>query len=109
MVIQRLQLEGFTPGVSTKEPHLLAASKFNITPNPANEYVNLELKLDAVNPAVYVSILDGKGRNIVGSKSEKNIQNGVMTMDVHSLPSGVYYLWVRTSEGTTLKQFVVTH
>ncbi|MFN0173976.1 MAG: PA domain-containing protein [Saprospiraceae bacterium] len=109
MVIQRLQLEGFVPGVKTVEPKTLDASKINITPNPANEFVNLELKLDAVNPSVAVSVIDGKGQMVVGSKVEKNFQNGMMTLNVKSLPAGTYYLWIRTAEGSTMKQIVVAH
>jgi hypothetical protein len=107
MVVQRLQLEGFT--VNTAEPKTLAATKVNITPNPANEYVNVELDLEAVNPSVAVSILDGQGRTVVGTQIEKNFQNGIMTFDVNRLPSGVYYLWVRTAEGSTLKPVAVCH
>ena len=109
IVAERLQIEGFVPGVKTVEPKTLAASKINVTPNPANEYVNLELKLDGVNPSVAVSILDTKGRTVVGSQIEKNIQNGIMNFDVKSLPSGVYYLWIRTAEGSTMKKVAITH
>ncbi|MFN0217107.1 MAG: T9SS type A sorting domain-containing protein, partial [Saprospiraceae bacterium] len=106
-VVHRLQLEGYVSG--TSDPKTLAASKVLVTPNPANEFVNLELKLDAVNPSVAVSILDSKGRIVVGTKVEKNIQHGVMTFNVNTLPSGVYYLWVRTAEGATFKKVVVAH
>ncbi len=109
IVTERLELEGFVPGVNTAEPNKLADTKLNITPNPANEFVNLELKLDAVNPSVAVSILDAQGRMVVASKVEKNIQNGVMTFDVNNLSSGVYFLWIRTAEGSTLKQVAVCH
>ncbi|MBK6994686.1 MAG: T9SS type A sorting domain-containing protein [Lewinellaceae bacterium] len=109
MVIQRLQLDGFVPGVKTVEPKTLDASKINITPNPANEFVNLELKLDAVNASVAASVIDGKGQMVVGSKVEKNFQNGMMTLNVKSLPAGTYYLWIRTAEGSTMKPIVVAH
>lgn len=109
IVAERLQLEGFTPGVKTVEPKSLDASKINITPNPANDIVNLELKLASVNASVAVSVLDSKGRMVIGSKVEKNLQNGVMTFNVNSLPSGVYYLWIRTAEGSAMKQVVVAH
>jgi hypothetical protein len=108
-VVHRLQLEGFVPGSGAAEPNKLDASKINVTPNPANEYVNLELKLDAVNPSVAVSILDTKGRMVTGTQVEKNIQNGVMTLNVNTLPAGVYYLWVRTAEGATMQKIVVAH
>ena len=109
-VIQRLHLEGFSLEVPIKtvEPKILSASKVNITPNPANTYVNLELKLDEVNPSVAVSILDSKGRFVSGTQVEKNIKEGIMTFDVKSLPAGVYHLWIRTAEGSTMKQIVVT-
>jgi hypothetical protein len=108
MVVQRLQLEGFVP-TKTVEPSPLADSKVNITPNPASEFINLELNLDAVNPSVAVSILDAKGRLAISSKVEKNIQNGVMTFNVNNLPSGVYYMWIRTAEGSTMKKVSVAH
>jgi hypothetical protein len=109
MVIQRLQLEGFDPTIKTTEPKTLAESKVIVTPNPASEFVNLELKLDEVNPSVAVSILDAQGRMVVASQVEKNIQNGVMKFNVNKLPSGTYYMWVRTAEGSSMKKLTVAH
>ncbi len=106
-VVHRLQLDGFTS--TTPEPKKLDASKVNVTPNPANEYVKVELKLAEVNPSVAVSVLDSKGRMVVGTQVEKNIQNGAMTLNVNTLPSGVYYLWIRTAEGATIQKVVVAH
>jgi hypothetical protein len=107
MVVQRLELEGFT--VSAAEPKLLSDAKMMISPNPANEYFNLELNLDAVNPSVAASILDGNGRIVNATKVVKDFQNGVINFDVKQLPSGVYYLWVRTAEGSTMKKVSVCH
>lgn len=108
IVTQRLQLEGFEIS-KTSEPKKLADSKVLITPNPANEFVNLELKLEASNPSVAVSILDGKGQIVGATQVQKNFQNGNMTFNVKQLPSGVYYMWVRTAEGSVTKKIVVTH
>jgi hypothetical protein len=109
IVAQRLELEGFTPGSSTNEPNKLADTKFSITPNPANEFVNLNLNLEGVNPSVAVSILDANGRVAVSTQIERNIQEGVMNFNVKSLPSGTYYMWVRTAEGSTLKPIAICH
>lgn len=109
IVAERLQLDGFVPGSKTTEPKSLAASKVNITPNPANEVMNVEFKLETVNPSVAVSILDNQGRAVVGTQVEKNFQNGVMTFNVNSLPSGVYNVWIRTAEGSTMKKVAVCH
>ena len=107
-VIQRLHLESFTP-LKTAEPKTLAESKVIVTPNPASEFVNLELKLDEVNPSVAVSILDAQGSMVVASQVEKNIQNGVIRFNVNQLPAGTYYLWVRTAEGSVMKKLTVAH
>jgi hypothetical protein len=109
IVCQRLQLEGFDPSVSVAEPKLLADSKIKITPNPANEFVNLEFNLDAVNPSVAVTILDGNARKVTETRVERNVQNGVMNFNVEQLPSGVYYVWVRTAEGSTMKKVSICH
>ncbi len=109
IVMERIQLEGYVPGVKTVEPKTLDATKVSITPNPANEYFNLEFRLDDVNPSVAVSILDAKGRMVIGSQVEKNFQNGVMTFDVKQLPSGVYFAWVRTAEGSKMMPVSVCH
>ncbi len=107
MVVQRLQLEGFT--TTATEPKLLSDAKMIISPNPANDYFNLELNLDAVNPSVAATILDGNGRIVNATKVVKDFQNGVINFDVKQLPSGVYYLWVRTAEGSTMKKVSVCH
>ena len=95
--------------MKTVETKNLDAYKINIKPNTANEFVNLELKLDAVNASVAASVIDGKGQMVVGSEVEKNFQNGMMTLNVKSLPAGTYYLWIRTAEGSTMKPIVVAH
>lgn len=109
IVCQRLQLEGFDPTVSVAEPKLLADSKIKLTPNPANEFVNLEFNLDGVNPSVAVSILDGNARKVTETRVERNVQNGVMNFNVEQLPSGVYYVWVRTAEGSMMKKVSICH
>jgi PA domain. len=107
-VVQRLQMEGFKP-TSAAEPKILAESKVKLTPNPANEFVNLEFNLDAVNPSVAVSILDGNARKVTETRVQRDVQNGVMNFNVEQLPSGVYYVWVRTAEGSTMKKVSICH
>lgn len=108
MVVQRLQLEGFIP-VSTSTPSFLSEAKVLVSPNPANEFVQVTLALDEVNPSVAVSILDSRGSLVNATRVERNFQNGVMNFDVQQLPSGLYYLWVRTAEGSTMKKVSICH
>lgn len=106
VVIERLQILHFD---AAEEPKLLSADKVKISPNPASNQLQLELKLDDVNPSVAVSILDAKGSVVVNTRVEKNFQQGVMHFDVSQMPSGVYNMWIRTAEGSTMKRVVVNH
>jgi hypothetical protein len=110
MVIQRLELEGYTPppGTINTKPTPLADSKFNITPNPASDVMKVNLDLESVNPSVGISLVDYTGR-IVETKVAKNFQNGQFTFDTDRLPSGNYLMWIRTAEGTTMKPVAVCH
>ena len=109
MVVQRLQMEGFDPTIKTQEPTLLSSDKVKITPNPANEFVQVNLDLAGVNPSVAVSILDNRGRLVGNTQIQKNFQQGVLNFNVQQLPSGTYYVWVRSAEGSTLKPVAVCH
>jgi hypothetical protein len=87
----------------------LSPKKCFISPNPAVDFVQVDMALDKENAAVTVSLIDLKGR-IVASKTMKNIQNSSIKMDTQSLPSGNYGILVRTSgEGTLMKNLMICH
>jgi len=102
-VIQRLELEGFSS--STKNLPQLDASKISVTPNPAVDLVNVNLRLDAVGE-VGVTLVDWTGRAI-RSAVQKNFQNGTLQIDTKSLPAGAYVVWVRTHEGYRVEKIIV--
>jgi len=110
-IVQRVSLQGYKPGdpiISTKVPQL-AATKFSVTPNPANDLVRLNLDLTAVNSTVGVTLIDFQGR-AVGSQVLRNFQNGQVTFDAAKLPSGMYSLWIRTAtEGATMTKLMICH
>ena len=107
-VVTRLHEEGFEPS-STKEHPRLSDSKFNITPNPANDVVRLNMELAEINPSVAVSLIDFQGR-VVSTQVQRNFQNGQISFDAKSLPSGAYSAWIRTSkEGSTMAKLLICH
>lgn len=106
-VITRLQLDGFNPSVSTT-PNILDKAKMEVTPNPANEFVRVNLNLNEVSPSVYVNILDGRGRS-VRTTTQRNFQNGTISLETKDLPSGTYLVWVRTAEGGRVEKVSVCH
>ncbi|MCW5923608.1 MAG: T9SS type A sorting domain-containing protein [Saprospiraceae bacterium] len=105
-VVQRLQLEGYTS--SAKPEPKLSANKFSITPNPGNEYVYLNLDLENTNKQVVVSIF-GMGGQPVRQSIVRNFQEGQMRFDVKDLPSGTYFMTIRTDEGVAVQKVAVCH
>ncbi|MEE1063961.1 MAG: T9SS type A sorting domain-containing protein [Paludibacteraceae bacterium] len=74
----------FSPGDASKVDDALYVSSFNVSPNPAKDFITLQLPFDEERP---YSIYDMSG-NIVKSGS---ISNGEK-LNVESLPSGMYLM-----------------
>jgi hypothetical protein len=108
--IARLNDKAFDPSSQVAVKMLpLSPKKCIVFPNPAVDFVQVDMSLDKENAAVTVSLIDLKGR-IVASKTMKNIQNSSIKMDTQHLPSGNYGILVRTSgEGTLMKNLMICH
>jgi hypothetical protein len=106
--MQRLELDGFRPTVSAEPEPPLDASKYEILPNPATDYLRLNLELEATQ-SVTAQLIDLQGR-IVSTEIARDFQNGQIDFNVRNLPSGVYTLWLRTDkEGAVMEQVMVCH
>jgi hypothetical protein len=103
-VINRLQLDGYTPISSTKNPKL-DISKVKISPNPAVDFVNVQLNLDAPG-RVAVTLVDQAGR-VVNTIAQRDFQTGNLQIDTKSLATGTYLAWIRTSEGYHIQKIAV--
>lgn len=76
-----------------------------ISPNPASGDVTIRFVLEAYSN-VTISVFDVAGRGVESTR-EENLHEGVHSLTMHSLPSGVY-LCRMTSEGNTAaRRFVV--
>jgi hypothetical protein len=106
VVIQRLSSENV---VETKVvlPNLSPAKLF-VFPNPAHELLQLELKLSAVNKKVAAFLLDWQGK-LAASENISDFQHGIISFETKTLPSGSYFLWIRTEEGQTIRQVMICH
>lgn len=106
-VITRMQLQGYNPTTAVK-PNILAKEKMQVTPNPANEFMRLNIALNEVSPSVGVTLIDGQGRS-VRSLVQRNFQNGTIELQTKDLPSGTYLVWVRTAEGARVEKVAICH
>jgi PA domain/Secretion system C-terminal sorting domain len=107
-VIQRLHTQGFNPIIDNTKSPKLDPSKVALSPNPATDIVNMDFSLSAINKSVTVRLLDWTG-NVVSTEIRRDFQNGRVSMNTASLPSGAYVVWVSSSEGSTFKKVVVCH
>ncbi|MEM9991999.1 MAG: PA domain-containing protein, partial [Bacteroidota bacterium] len=105
-VVVRLQLEGYTPPVSTSDV-VLETSKLNIAPNPATDFVNIDFAFDTPADEVRLNLLDVQGR-LVKSVTVENILNDTYRFDISDLSTGTYLLSVRSPEGVTARKVMVT-
>ncbi len=107
-VITRLHEAAYDPTVSVNA-NVLDKVKYSVTPNPTADWVNLNLELKGENKTVNVEILDNTGRTMT-SQAKKNFKNGRVSFDSRSLPSGNYYVYVRTSdEGSAMVPVMICH
>ncbi len=112
-------LGGFTSGINgvirlnilpstiNANTPLLDEDQISLMPNPASDYVNIDLDLKEISEQVTVTLMDVTGR-IVETTIHNNIQQEVLRMDTQNLTAGTYFVNVQTAEGMrTMKLSVV--
>jgi hypothetical protein len=85
--------------ISVKE-NSLNAFNFNVFPNPASNAVNVELPKGQI--AESITLINSIGQ-VLKTKNNSNILN------VSEIPSGVYYLEVRSGDSSSRKPVVINH
>ncbi len=110
-IVQRLEMEGFTPFpppicLPSSTFTALDVSKYQISPNPASDWLVLDLNLQGVNDKVTVSLVSPQG-NILEIKVKEDIREGKIVFDTNALPSGSYLVRIRTEEGSVARKVVV--
>lgn len=93
-----------TPRTSTKD--LSEDNLIKVFPNPANEFINLDMNLTEVAADMQVSITDLSGK-ILRNASLQNIQKDNLTFSVRDLPTGSYHVRIVTKNGMRTLPFVV--
>ena len=84
------------------------ANKVEITPNPANNVINLNVDLVENQERVSIRILDVNGR-LVMDQPYLNLQRETMQFDVSGYPAGAYFLHFITESGVRTERFIVQH
>jgi len=78
-------------------PELLSVEAF---PNPFNNNLNVSFSSPSISP-VSITLLDVTGRNVLETRRTTSLSgSGIIAMNATSLPSGNYYLLIRTDQYT---------
>jgi hypothetical protein len=91
--------------VSTTDERPLPDAAMTVFPNPATDFVNLDVKLDQAGPLT-VTIADLSGRVII-SEDYPNVQQEKLTYRLPKLAAGTYLARIATKEGTLTRKFTV--
>ena len=82
--------------------NIKANSSFNVYPNPANDYLNIQLDKQPLT-SYQVIVSDILGRKLINKTENKKL----VSIDVKSLNSGTYFLQIIQDGKTTARKFVV--
>ena len=91
------------------EPAVTLNETFNLYPNPVSEELTIQrLSNDnskVVATSTAMQIADANGRVVLKS----NLTRSTETIDVRRLPSGIYFVQLKTNNSITTKKIVISH
>jgi hypothetical protein len=117
--VDRLYMAGWNPSyapvirmhvqagpVTGVENKSLALSEVAVFPNPTNDYINLQIRLNDVSDQVNVKIFDVNGQ-VHQSNQYNNIKNAVYNYNVEHLAAGIYFMHVQTDKAQTIRKVII--
>jgi hypothetical protein len=77
--------------------------KVNLYPNPASDYLHIEVESEQLPPGLHAAVFNLEGRML----SEHRLEAGQASLPVFNLAPGIYLCRIRSSEGViTYRKFV---
>ncbi|MES2761132.1 MAG: T9SS type A sorting domain-containing protein [Bacteroidota bacterium] len=85
-----------------------ADNRFNISPNPAGSFINVDYSLTR-SARLSISLMDVTGKLVDHIEAEKDIQIGNYSKrySLEHLSSGIYFIRFKTENGTETKKLIV--
>lgn len=81
---------------------------FNISPNPASSYVNIDYSLTQES-SLEISLIDITGKMVDQIETGKNIEMGIYTKQYHTknLAAGIYFIRFKSENGIQVKKLII--
>ena len=83
-----------------------SVSRFDVSPNPANEMVNVSFNFKGVGNGE-LNIVNALGQTLISKNITLNDGKNTVYMNVSELPQGVYFVRIKNGEAITTKRLVV--
>ena len=96
------------PPVAPREALLAKISGISITPNPANDQLTIKIDKSWSNGNVTITMMDAQGKAVFSKESQMNGEFSD-TIDVASLPSGLYFVHVSNTNQSKIEKIVIKH
>lgn len=93
--------------VSTKEVVGPEVFELELFPNPATDYLQANIAFKQRTAYVEYHITDAQGRLVFSTRDNEVSDTEQAQFDLKALPSGQYFLTIRTEQGLQAKPFVV--
>jgi hypothetical protein len=81
-------------------------TKVELFPNPAKEYVHVNLSMEETSKTVTYTIIDGLGR-YVSKEVHNNVKNEDFNLNTSKLAAGNYFLVINTDTKALSRKFVI--
>lgn len=91
--------------ITSSTNEVVEANFLEVFPNPASEVVNLRLNLEGTQD-VHLMLFDSQGRTVAQRKFE-NVSREIISLPVHSLPAGTYYVRLSTPNGANVRPIII--
>jgi hypothetical protein len=98
----RLRGDAFNIPLSIESPEIDRHNGFNIFPNPAKDYLNIQLSGKISQPAV-LNIYDNTGRLVI----QKEIETGNTLIDLKRYPKGIYMVKLSINNEIFVKKMTI--
>lgn len=91
--------------ITTDTEDLVNDQSISVFPNPVSEVLFVDMNLGNTATDVNLELVDIQGK-VIATKNYNSI-SGRIEMNVATIPTGLYYLNVRTEEGLTSKKVII--
>ncbi len=88
-------------GISENDP----LNKIHVYPNPTSGNINIDMK--DYRGEVNVGLTDMFGRNLIERKIKSSVGNDMLSLDLSSYPSGMYFLSLKGNKGRIRTEKIV--